>query len=290
MSEAKNHSIIGVDLGGTNVRAGKVISSKIVDLYSQQISGKKSKQFVINQVIETIEKVYDNSVTGIGIGVPSVVDVEKGIVYDVQNIPSWKKVNLKEILNKKFNVPIYVNNDANCFVVGEKYFGKGKNHSNIVGLIIGTGLGSGIYTNNYLYNGTNCGAGELGMLKYLDDNYETYCSGQLFKKKYNIEGEELLKLSESGDTKALQIYSEFGKHMGNAISALVYLLDPEIIILGGSVSKSFKYFKEAMFKTLEEIAYTNSVKKLKIKVSTLSQSAILGAAALQYELSNNKIV
>ena len=289
MSNTENHSIIGVDLGGTNVRAGKVIDSRIVNLYSQPISGNESKQFVINQVIEAIEKVFDNSVKGIGIGVPSVVDVEKGIVYDVQNIPSWQKVSLKEILYEKFNVPIYVDNDANCFVVGEKYFGQGKSYSNIVGLVMGTGLGAGIYTNNSLYLGSNCGAGEIGMLKYLDDNYEAYCSGQFFKKKYNVEGQELLKLSESGNTKALQIYSEYGKHLGNAIEVLVYLLDPEIIILGGSISKSYKYFKESMLKSLENITYTNSVQKLKIKVSTLSQSAILGAAALQYEISSNKV-
>lgn len=289
MSNIENHSIIGVDLGGTNVRAGKVINSKIVNLYSQPISGNESKQFVINQVIEAIDIVFDNSVKGIGIGVPSVVDVEKGIVYNVQNIPSWEKVRLKEILNKKFNVPIYVDNDANCFVVGEKYFGKGKTYSNIVGLVMGTGLGAGIYTNNSLYIGSNCGAGEIGMLNYLDDNYEAYCSGQFFKREYNIEGEELLKLCDSGDTLALQIYSEFGKHLGNAITGIVYLLDPEIVILGGSVSKSYKYFKESMFKTLENISYTNSVKKLKIKVSTLSQSAVLGAAALQYEYSSKKV-
>lgn len=288
MSNIENQSIIGVDLGGTNVRAGKVINAKIVNLYSQPISGKESKLFVINQVIEAIENVFDNSVTGIGIGVPSVVDVENGIVYDVQNIPSWNKVNLKEILYKRFNVPIYVDNDANCFVVGEKYFGKGKTYSNIVGLVMGTGLGAGIYTNNSLYLGSNCGAGEIGMLKYLDDNYEAYCSGQFFKKKYNVDGHELLKLSDTGDTKALEIYNEFGKHLGNAITGLVYLLDPEIIILGGSVSKSYKYFKESMLKSLENITYSNSVKKLKIKVSTLSQSAILGAAALQYEFSSIK--
>ena len=288
MNKIENQSIIGVDLGGTNVRAGKVVNAKIVNLYSQPISGMGSKQFVINQVIEAIENVFDSSVTGIGIGVPSVVDVETGIVYDVQNIPSWNKVKLKEILYKRFNVPIYVDNDANCFVVGEKYFGRGKMYSNIVGLVMGTGLGAGIYTNSNLYHGSNCGAGEIGMLKYLDDNYEGYCSGQFFKKKFNVEGHELLKLSDTGDTKALEIYNEFGKHLGNAITGLVYLLDPEIIILGGSVSKSYKYFKESMLKSLENITYSNSVKKLKIKVSTLSQSAILGAAALQYEFSSIK--
>lgn len=284
----KNHleeskSIIGVDLGGTNVRAGKVSNNEITDIYSQQITSHETKEFVVQQVIETIEKVFDSSVDGIGIGVPSIVDVEKGIVYEVQNIPAWDQVYLKEILEKKFNVPVYINNDANCFVVGEKYFGVGQKYESIVGLVMGTGLGAGYYYNNRLFMGANCGAGEFGMVQYKDSIYEDYCSGQFFKTQYNIKGNELLELAENGDKKALEIFSNFGIHVGNAITTIIYMLDPEVIILGGSVSKSFKYFESSIFSTLTKIPYTNSVKNLKIEVSSLPHIAILGAAALYYE-------
>ena len=171
----EDKTIIGVDLGGTNIRVGKIYNDKVTDLYTRQISSTGIEQKVIDEIITSIKKIFNNSILGIGVGVPSVVDVEKGIVYDVQNIPAFRKVYLKDILEKEFKVPVYINNDANCFVVGEKYFGAGKNYKDIVGLILGTGLGSGIYTNDKLYMGANCGAGEFGMISYKDSNYEDYC-------------------------------------------------------------------------------------------------------------------
>ncbi|MEJ2495854.1 MAG: ROK family protein [Ignavibacteriaceae bacterium] len=238
----EDKTIIGVDLGGTNIRVGKIYNDKVTDLYTRQISSTGIEQKVIDEIITSIKKIFNNSILGIGVGVPSVVDVEKGIVYDVQNIPAFRKVYLKDILEKEFKVPVYINNDANCFVVGEKYFGAGKNYKDIVGLILGTGLGSGIYTNDKLYMGANCGAGEFG-----------------------------------------EIFNEFGYHVGKAISAIVLSVDPEIIILGGSVSKAYDYFKNSLNIALDTFPYQNSIKRLKIVVSKLKQVSILGAAALYFE-------
>jgi len=282
-------SIIGVDLGGTNIRVGKVNNNNIVDLYSQQISSIGSEQVVLDEIITSIYKIFNDSVLGIGVGVPSVVDVKKGIVYDVQNIPSFKEVKLKKILEEEFKVPTYINNDANCFVAGEKYFGAGKNYKNIVGLIIGTGLGAGLYTNGKLYCGANCGAGEFGMLPYKDGVYEDYCSGKYFEKNLKTTGKEIFYRAEKGDEDSIQTFDEFGTNIGNAISAIIFAVDPEIIILGGSVSIAFNYFRESMEKVLNKFPYQNSVKKLKIVKSNLEQVSILGAAALYYENHRKKL-
>lgn len=281
-------SVIGVDLGGTNIRSGRIEDYKIAEFYSQKINSDGTSNIVIAEVIHSIRSIMDKSVCGIGIGVPSLVDTERGIVYDVQNIPSWKEVNLKDILEDEFHVPVYVNNDANCFVAGEKYFGLAKNYSNIVGLIIGTGLGAGIYTNGKLYSGTNCGAGEFGMISYKDRNYEYYCSGQFFINEHKIDGFDLSQLAEFNDPKALSIFDEFGMHLGYAISAIMYSVDPEFIVLGGSVSKSFKYYKRSLFTLLDSFPYSRSIGKLKIAVSELPHPAILGAAALYYEYESRQ--
>ncbi|MEE9118845.1 MAG: ROK family protein, partial [Calditrichia bacterium] len=145
--------IIGIDLGASKVRIGKVEKNRIVKHISSNISAEGSEKQILNEIIQTIEEVFDPGVAAIGVGVPSVVDVEKGIVYEVQNIASWQKVPLKEILENHFHKPVYVNNDANCFAVGEKHFGKGKKYRNFVGLTIGTGVGAGIIINNRLYCG-----------------------------------------------------------------------------------------------------------------------------------------
>ncbi len=279
----KNKSVIGIDLGGTNVRVGKVVDYKIEKIVSREISSNGTERKVIDEIIECIGEVIDESVIGIGVGVPSVVDIEKGIIYDVQNIPSWKEVKLKEILECKFQVPVYINNDANCFVVGEKYFGVGKNYDNIVGLIIGTGLGSGIYFDNKLFAGANCGAGEFGMISYKDRTYEYYCSAQFFKNEYGLTGNELYNKAKKNDKEALKIFKEFGVHLGNVIATIVLAVDPDVIILGGSVGKSFDFYRESVYKVLSEFPYSNSIRNLKIELSNLSQVAVLGAAALYFE-------
>ena len=271
---------IGVDLGGTNVRCGLVENEKIINLLAKSINSSGTETEVLNDIFLLLDDLVSDDIEGIGIGVPSVVDVVNGIVYDVYNIPSWKSVPIKSILENRYNKPVYVNNDANCFALGEKYFGKAKNYNNIVGLIIGTGLGAGIIINGKLYNGTNCGAGEFGMIPFKDDILEHYCSGYFFKKKYDITGEELYKLALNNDEFALNVFNEYGKNLGEAIKIILYAIDPEIIVMGGSVSKSFKYFKDALFETISDFGYPKSLEKLKIEVSDVANVAILGAVGL----------
>jgi glucokinase len=187
----------------------------------------------------------------------------------------------------KYKIPVYVNNDANCFVVGEKYFGKINGYKDAVGLIIGTGIGAGIIINNRLFAGNNCGAGEFGMIPYKDHIYEYYCSGQFFESEYNISGEECNIRAENGDVEALKIFSEYGTNIGEAIKMIMYAVDPQIIILGGSVSKSYKFFMNEMWKSVKNFTYSESVKKIKVEVSEMKHVAIIGAAALYYDAKAN---
>ncbi|XWN37255.1 MAG: ROK family protein [Balneola sp.] len=273
-------TLIGIDLGGTNVRAARILGNRIETLISEPISGSENAELLINQIIKMISSLWNPNVEAIGMGVPSVVDVKKGIVYDVQNIPSWKEVPLKKILESEFDKPVFINNDANCFVLGEKYFGSAKNYETVVGLILGTGFGSGLIFNNVLYSGSNCGAGEVGMLPYKDSIFEHYCSGQFFEIHKKTTGEELFKKAKEGNIEALEAYNEFGTHLGNAVKAIVYAYDPEVIVLGGSVSKAFSLFQNSMYKELEDFAYLNSIRNLKIKTTERESVAVLGAAAL----------
>ncbi len=278
----KLEKIIGVDLGGTNVRAGRVFDGEIEKLHSHRISSGASEKIVLDELIFSIHQVYDSNVSAIGIGVPSVVDPQNGIVYDVQNIPSWKRVELARILEKEFNLPIKINNDANCFVLGEKYFGKGKNLDNIVGLILGTGFGAGLVLNNELYAGSNTGAGEFGMIPFKDHNLEYYCSGQFFENEYTSSGEEICKLAKLNDEIGIRAFNQYGKNVGEALQIIMLAVDPEIIILGGSVSKSFDYFIDGILETFKNFPYQNSVKKISILQSEVEHVAIYGAAALHY--------
>ena len=275
--------VVGVDLGGTKIHTARIRAGRIDRSFKMKISSQANKETVLSEVMQAIETVMNSDVKAIGIGVPGLVDTNTGVIYDIVNIPSWKKVNLGEELSNQFEVPVFINNDANCFVLGEYYFGNGKGLKNIVGLTLGTGMGAGIIINRKLYCGTNCGAGEFGMLPYLDGIYENYCSGQFFKDKYRLEGEQVFNLAKQGDTKALKIMAEFGRHVGQAIMAIFYALDPQMIVLGGSVSKSFPFFEAAMREELKKIPYQTALKNMQIAISSESDIAVMGAAALVYQ-------
>lgn len=276
----KSENIIGVDLGGTNIRAGKVVQHEIVKIAKAPTNSEGTVEEVLETIFSVIVECFDGNTQSIGIGVPSVVDVEKGIVYDVVNIPSWKVVPLKSILENKYKVPVYVNNDANCFALGEKYFGKAQAYKSVVGLCIGTGMGSGLIFNEKLYEGVNCGAGEFGNIPYLKSNFEGYCSGQFFSEEKKIAAVDAYHLAVKGDLAALKIFEEFGFHMGQAIKSILYAYDPEIIVLGGSLTNAYKFFQPAMFEAIQDFAYRNVLTNLKIEISELEHSAIYGAAAL----------
>jgi glucokinase len=275
--------VIGVDLGGTKVGIGRVENGRIVQHVSSAVSGQGSVEEVVEEVSSAIARAFDPGVAGIGVGVPSVVDVERGIVYDVQNIPSWREVPLKDILEKRFERPVYVNNDANCFAVGEKYFGRGRKFRHLVGLIIGTGLGAGIILNNRLYSGPNCGAGEFGMIPYKDSVLEHYCSGQYFVRAHGVRGEELFARATRRDPEALEIFERFGSYLGDALMIIMLAVDPEAIILGGSVSRSFPFFEKTMCERMKSFPYRKILERIFIETSDEPQIAILGAAALYYD-------
>jgi glucokinase len=286
MTQSSNESIIGISLGGSMLLSGKVKNDKLIKSVSRKINNKGSEEEVLTELIEAISEVFDDEVTGIGIGVPSLVDVKNGIVYKVQKIPSWREVHLKDILESHFGIKVYVNNDANCFAIGEKYFGKAKNHENIVGLIIGAGVGAGIIFKGHLYSGTNCGAGEFGSLPYREHDFEYYCSESYFEEKYGMKFELLYKRALNKDKIALAVFEQYGFDLGNLIKSILYITDPEIIILGGTISKAFPFFEKTMHNRVKTFLYKHSLKKLEILLTQQSEISIFGAVALFYDAQN----
>lgn len=271
---------IGIDLGGTNVRVALVDDNGIVKAIKEPCKSDKSVEETTDHIKEMIHKVMVPGVSGIGIGVPSMVDPERGIVYNVINIPSWKEVHLKDILEKEFNLPVRVNNDANCFTLGEKYYGSAKGFRDIIGITIGTGLGAGIIINNELYAGSNICAGEIGCIPYLDKTYEDYCSSGFFTREHNTTGIAAFEAAMKNDQKALRIWNEFGTHVGNIISLTLFAYDPQIIVLGGSIASAYDLFAPAMNAQLEKFLFPKVIEKLVIEVSKVNDIGILGAASL----------
>ncbi|MBR1699417.1 MAG: ROK family protein [Bacteroidales bacterium] len=264
---------IGIDLGGTNIRVATVQDGQIVRLLSEPSLSQGSREDVQEQMSRLIEGVLTPEVEGIGIGVPSVVDCEKGIVFNVVGIPSWKEVHLKNFLENRFHLPVAVNNDCNCFALGVARYGSLRHAKETVCVTLGTGVGSSLVVDGRLYNGHNTGAGEIGSIPYLDKDYEYYCSSRFFTGK-GTTGKEA---AASGPS---PLWEEFGTHVGKLVQLILYAYDPEAIVIGGSIAKAFPLFSDAMWKETRRFPYPQSVQNLKIAPADVENAGILGAALL----------
>lgn len=271
---------LAIDLGGTNIRIAQVENQTILNKKSIPCLSAGTEEEVLSQIYKLIDNMLDSKVTGIGIGVPSVVDHQKGIVYNVANIPSWKEVHLKHILQSKYQLPVSVNNDANCFALGEKLYGQGKLFSNLIGITLGTGVGAGIIINNSLYCGENTGAGEIGSLSYLNKDFEYYCSSNFFTDFHSTTGKEAYDKALAGDATAIDIWNEFGGHLGNLVKAILFTYDPTAVIFGGSISSAFPFFIQSLKKNILDFPYEKTLKSVHLLCTENPDISILGAAAL----------
>ena len=280
------NAVVGVDLGGTQVRAGKVRAGELERHEARRISSRESQEVVLAEIFQVVDRVFDEEVTGIGCGVPSLAD-ESGVVRTVMNIPSWREVRLKDELERRYGVPAAIDNDANAFAVGELYFGQGRGHTDLVGMTLGTGLGTGVIIDGRLYRGANGGAGEIGLIPYRDQTIEQYCGGGFFQRT-GAGGEEVFRQAQNGDPEALRIYHEYGVELGFAVLTALYAYDPKLIVFGGSISRAFPFFEKGMRERLATYAYPHALARLEIARSEIEHVAVLGAAALYLDARGQK--
>ena len=273
-------NIIGIDIGGTSIVGGRIEGDIIVAQVSADTHAQEGGEKTLDILKGVIRQLMTIDTRAIGIGVPSVVDREKGIVYNVQNIKNWDEVYLKSLLEAEFALPVHIDNDANCFAYGEKIFGKGRDFENFVGITLGTGVGGGIIQDSHLLFDSNCGSGEFGEIPYLDSILEEYCGSRFFIRISGRSGYEIAVKAREGDPESIEIYNQYGKHISMLVKVILLILDPQAIIFGGSISRSFDLFSEAMYENLKNFPYPKSVDKIKILTSDLHNMGILGAGAL----------
>lgn len=144
-------------------------------------------------------------------------------------------------------------------------------------------MGAGLILNGNLFEGIYCGAGEVGMLPYRESIIEHYCSEIFFQRREGLSGQEVIDLALAGNVEAKALFDEFGIHIGMALEAIVYAYGPGLVVIGGSLSNGYKFFKDTMFSSLESFAYQNLLKDMKIKVSNDDFMGAKGAASLVLE-------
>lgn len=271
---------LGIDIGGTTINFGLVEGSKVVK--KVQIPSFPSKATLDDTLLylgDRAELLLIPSVEKIGIGVPSITDPVRGIVYNAVNIPSWDVVPLKDTMEERFGIPVMVNNDANCYALGAAKILE-KNYPALVCVTLGTGTGVGIVLDGKVYSGTHCGAGEIASIPYNGKDYESFCSKKFFTAA-GTDPKSMCKAAENGDVRALDLFNEFGCHLGEFLSVVMYAYDADCIVIGGGIARSFHLFKDAMWDTLRaRYPYEKALEDLVITPIAEEDTALIGAASL----------
>lgn len=270
---------LGIDIGGTTISLGLVSGTEVVKkVRVPSFAADASQDQTLRYLAAQIDEFLTADVEKIGIGVPSLTDPVKGIVYDAANIPSWDVVPLKDKMESCFGVPVAVNNDANCYALGA--FRKAGPAEMLVAVTLGTGTGVGIVSDGKLLCGPHCGAGEICSLPYGGQDYEAFCSKKFFHAR-GISPKTAAAAAEAGAAAALTLYREFGTHLGVFLSVAMFAYDPDCIVLGGGIARSFPLFRESMWDTLrEKYPYAKTLADLRILAMPEDEVAIVGAASL----------
>ncbi len=298
--------IIGVDVGGTNIKLGLIndqgeIVSRNRLVTKSYVSDPIKLIQALAQAIQSLLKennVAIKDVKGIGIGLPGLVDPMTGVVIFLPNIPGWKNIPLGKRLYQLLKVPIFLDNDVNVITLGEWRFGAGIGADNMVGMTLGTGVGAGLILNGALFRGPGFSAGELGHvpinLKGPKCNcpsfacLETYVgnkrlqerAGRIFRKK-NIALEEVFALAKKGDKKAVRFWQEAGDYVGSALVGVVNLLNPTKIVIGGGVSNNARFLFPSIRRQIKQRAMPVPAKMVKVVRAKLGDDAgLIGAGVL----------
>lgn len=285
--------VVGVDVGGTNIKlgivqaAGKVTartSFATKPFASSRIKLIHGLAAQIGSILSS-KGISKKQVAGVGIGLPGPIDHERGVVRFLPNIPGWDNVPLKSILQKKLGLPVFIDNDVKIITLAEWKFGAGRGVSDLVCLTLGTGVGSGLILENRLYRGCANAAGELGHLPLNETGPACNCGGygcletyignrallqraqQVLKRPVTLE--EMSALARAGNSAALRFWHEAATHLGNGLVAVVNLLNPRLIVIGGGVANNHRF----LFPTAKEVITRRAMK-------TQAQSVKIVRAAL----------
>ena len=293
----KDKIAIGVDIGGTNIRAGAVAidGSLIGESFSVTTIATDNKELIFGRIVDSISGVMAQNnlrkpnILGIGLGVTGPLDVKRGLILQCPNLPTMDFFPLRDSVEKEFNLPVFMNNDANSMVLGETLWGAGKGSSSVLGITLGTGFGCAIIMDQKIWMGATETAGEIWISPFQDGIIEEVVSGAGISKLYGklsglkASSKEVANLAFKGDDFAKSVWEEFGKAVAFALSWSINLLDPEMVIIGGSISNAMPLFYPSLYNTLVKNICPVPSQNLKIVMAQLGDDAgFIGAAALVF--------
>lgn len=310
---------VGVDLGGTKILIALVDrnTGEVICHIKKKTKKQKGSENIIKKLVEGIEELFAeskvslNDISSIGVGAAGQIDRENGIIIGAPNLDCFD-LNIKQVLTKHFNLPVFVGNDVEIAALGEQKFGAGKGCSDFVCIFVGTGVGSCIVKNDRIIYGATGTAGEIGHI-IVDLNgrqcacgahgcleayasrsaIETRIEGALKKGRKSviqnylepgksITSSMIQKSIEREDELVLQCVTEASEYLSGGIASVINFINPQLIILGGGLIEAVDYFYQKTIKKARAKSLPVPASKIEFKKAALGDySGVIGAAFLE---------
>ena len=273
---------LGLDVGYNNISMAIVKGNEILDYIDKPIATSKRdcNRIIMDKMLACIHDVAKTRIKGIGLSLPSKIDEKKGVIYDINNIPYWKGMKIKRILEDEFNTKVWINNDINCLLLGEKHYGMCKDFRDIVCISLGPNVGASIIVDNKLFF-------ENGYTFYNAKCLSVPCYDcvRVYRNSFMRTIEELNFLimnykEEMAGMPDHEIWIELGVLVGRLISILLSNYDPQVIVLGGNLAKSYTYFSQSMDKYLEKFIHPQILLNMIVFTSITDHQQALGATSM----------
>lgn len=299
-------SAIGIDFGGTSVKIGSL--SQLLLEENNNVRSLKTSDFetvdsLISAMVEVVNEFREKEeIITVGCGVPGLVDFDNGHIHMLTNVPGWNEIALKDIMQKELNLPVHVDNDANCMAYAEYRYGAAQGCSNVVALTLGTGIGGGLIIDGKLYRGSNFAAGELGNYSidyrgpsnayglkgalecYMGNKQICELAENRFQGKDLPDGgwtpEEVTNKAKKGDLIAIEIWDQVSEWLASALASTAWLLNPDAFVIGGGVAKAGRFLFDPLKEKIKSQVSDVIAQDLKILPAFFgNESGIIGSAA-----------
>ena len=282
----------GIDLGGTKILTVIEDSERNV-LAKTKIPTEATRGVgvVMDNIVKSLEisckevGISPNELSGIGIGVPGPVNHEKGLVYDCPNLSGWKNIEVRKLLNERWDVPVKVENDARVAGLAETRLGAAKGFRHVFYITVSTGIGAAIIIDGKIYHGADGAAGEFGQMKLLDGSIlEQKFAGPAIERLFGLPTTQLIELVEKNDRGAKKAVEYLTDGIGTFLANIATLLNPQIIVVGGGVSQLGDLILNPIREKVSSLAFSISAKNVKIVPAALhTDSGAVGAVELLFD-------
>lgn len=288
--------LIGVDLGGTAIKLGRFsLDGALLAELEVPTPQPPMPGAVVITIVEAVQQLDpEGQASCVGVGLPGPMDASGRVARVCINLPGWEQIPLADWLEPQLNRRVTLANDGNCAVVGEAWQGAARGFSDVLLLTLGTGVGGGVLLGGALFTGHGGAAAEPGLICVDPEgppcnsgnrgSLEQFCSIAALGRLSPLSPQQLCALAEAGDRDALDVWQRYGRRLGVGLSSLIYVLTPELVLIGGGLSAASEHFLPAALAEVEQRVQRESRQGLQIRRCALGNGAgRLGAARLALE-------